>query len=212
MKKTLVFAASLMATASCLQAGTSYEPSSAPAKAPVMQPPAPAAELPYYFNVRGGALWLNSIDGVEFDTGWGVTGAFGFNLGGGFSIEAEGGYYTADIDSFEGESSFFGEDLDGDVYGVPIMANLKYSLPVTNYLNLYFGVGAGALHSEYDVSLGPVSVGRDQWDFAFQGLAGISIPMSEVFSFDVGYRFLGTGFQSDDVRGNIVEAGITFKF
>ena len=36
--------------------------------------------------------------------------------------------------------------------------------------------------------------------------------MSEVLSFDVGYRFIGTGFNSDEIRAHSVQAGINFKF
>jgi opacity protein-like surface antigen len=116
------------------------------------------------------------------------------------------------VEGYKDETEFPLGSLVGDVTVVPILANFKYTAPVTSLFNFYVGGGLGTIYSDSSLSIGPVSFNDDGWDFAFQGFAGISIPMSEVLSFDLGYRFLATGFQSDELRSHSVEAGINFKF
>lgn len=212
MKPTLALCSSLLAFASFAQAGTSYVSSNSAAVTPTMTKASEPIGERFYIDLNGGALFLEDASDVSFETGWGINAAFGVNLGHGLSLELDGGYYTADVDGFDGRDEFFGEDFGGDVEIVPILANLKYTHPVTQYFNFYVGVGAGAVYTQSTASIGSFSVSDDEWDFAFQGMAGLSIPLSEVLSLDVGYRFIGTGFNSDELRAHQVEAGINFKF
>ena len=155
---------------------------------------------------------LLESDNQAFDTGWSVTAAFGVNLGNGLSVELESGYFEADVEGFEDETEFALGSLVGDITMVPILANVKYTAPVTSLFNFYVGAGIGTLYSESSVDIGPFSAGSKDWDFGFQGFAGISIPMSEILTFDAGYRFLANGFSNGDIRSHSVEAGITFRF
>ena len=213
MKKTALLAASLVAAASFAQAGTSYQQvdNSAATRPGPLKISDPINER-FYIDLNGGALFMEDASDVSFDTGWGINAAFGVNLGHGLSVELDGGYYNADVDSFDGRKEFFGDNLGGEIEFVPVLANVKYVHPVTQLFNFYVGVGAGAIYSESTVSLGSFHASDDDWDFGFQGMAGISIPLSEVLSLDIGYRFIGTGFDSDDLRAHHVEAGINFKF
>ncbi len=212
MKNTPVFCAALMALTSLAQAGGSYAPASGPAVNPVMTKVSEPISERFYIDLKGGALFVDDIGDFSFDTGWGITGAFGVNLGHGLSVEVESGYLTADVEGFDGETEFDAGSLVGDVTLVPVLANVKYAFPITRYFNGYIGAGIGALYSDTDVSIGSYTAGGDDWEFAFQGIAGISIPMSEVLSFDIGYRFLATDVSSDDLRTHSVQAGINFKF
>lgn len=212
MKTTLALAATLL-SAPFAFAGADY---SAASSGPASTPTLPKVEQPiserFYIDLAGGAVFLQDVNDFSFDTGWSVTGAFGVNLGHGLSVELESGYMTADVEGFEDETEFEFGSLVGDVTVVPVLANVKYTGPVTSLFNFYVGAGLGAIYSETSVGIGPFNANDDGWDFAFQGIAGISIPMSETLSFDLGYRFLATGFNSDELRSHTVEAGICFKF
>lgn len=212
MKTSIVLCTALLALAPLGHAGTSYTGSSAPVKPPVIaRVPDPINDR-FYIDLAGGAVVLQDNGDFSFDTGYSITGAFGVNLGHGLSVELESGYMTSDVEGFDGETEFALGSLTGEVTVVPILANLKYTAPVTSLFNFYVGAGLGTIYSDSALGLGPLNFNDDGWDFAFQGIAGISIPMSEVLSFEVGYRFLATGFNSDELRSHSVEAGINFKF
>jgi OmpA-OmpF porin, OOP family len=211
MKTKLALAASLLAV-SLAQAGNEYSSPSTPSSTPVM----PKVQQPlgerFYIDLAGGAAFLQDTRSFTFDTGWSLTGAFGVNLGDGLSVELETGYLTSNIDGFKDGNLRSDFDISGDVSVVPILGNVKYTAPVTSLFNFYIGAGLGAIYTDGAISVGSESLRGDDWDFAFQGFAGISIPMSEILNFDLGYRFLGTGFKSDELRAHVVEAGISFKF
>ena len=211
MKITLALAATLL-TISFAQAGGNY----APASTPMAPTSAPKAQSPlaegFYVDLAGGAVFLQDAGDFSFDTGFSITGAVGMNIGNGLSLELESGYLASDVEGFDGETEFEEGSLHGDVTMVPILANLKYTAPVTSLFNFYVGAGLGALYSDSSVGIGSDSLSDSEWDFAFQGFAGVSVPMSEILNFDLGYRFLATGFNSDELRAHVVEAGISFKF
>jgi opacity protein-like surface antigen len=211
MKITLALAATLL-TASFAQAGGNYAPATtttAPTSAPKTHS---ALAEGFYIDLAGGAVFLQDSQDFSFDTGFSITGAVGMNLGNGLSVELESGYLTSDVEGFDDETEFATGSLHGDVSMVPILANVKYTAPVTSLFNFYVGAGLGALYTDSSVGIGPDSVSDSEWDFAFQGFAGVSVPMSEILNFDLGYRFLATGFNSDELRAHVVEAGISFKF
>jgi opacity protein-like surface antigen len=210
MKNTLALAA-LVALAPLAQAGGSYSTASSSTAAPSIARVSTPINERFYIDLKGGALWIQDSNDVSFETGWGLSGAFGVNLGHGLSVELESGYYTADVDSFNGKNPL-DLTLDGDVQPVPVLANVKYVHPVTDLFNFYVGAGLGAVYTQGDFNVGNIEASGDEWDFAFQGIAGISIPMSEVLSFALGYRYFATGFNSDELRAHSVQAGINFKF
>lgn len=212
MKSNLILSAVLLSLAPLAQAGSSYTASSGQVNTPVMAKVSEPISERFYIDLAGGAVFLQDAGDFSFDTGYSITGAFGVNLGHGLSVELESGYLTADVEGFEDETEFDLGSLVGEVKVVPILANIKYTAPVTSLFNFYVGAGLGTIYSENSIGLGPISANEDGWDFAFQGIAGISIPMSEVLSFELGYRFLATGFDNDEFRSHSVEAGINFKF
>ena len=212
MKTNLVLCAALLAFAPLVQAGTSYTTSSGAVSAPAMARISDPINDRFYIDLAGGAVFLKDQGDFSFDTGWSITGAFGVNLGNGLSVELETGYMTSDVEGFDGETEFDLGSLTGEVTVVPILANVKYVAPVTSLFNFYVGAGLGTIYADNSLGLGPLNFNDDGWDFAFQGIAGISIPMSEVLSFEAGYRFLATGFDDDELRSHSVEAGINFKF
>ena len=205
LKTTL---ATLLLTATLANAGTSYT-----ASTPTTTPTLPKVSTPiserFYIDLAGGVTFLqDGPDGIGFENGYSITGAFGVNLGHGLSVELESGYLSNDIEDIE----LNGNKFTGDISSVPILANVKYLIPVTSHFNFYIGGGLGAIYSEGSFNFNDFGYSADGWDFAFQGLAGISIPLSEVLSLEVGYRYLATGFNSEELRAHGVEAGINFKF
>jgi len=211
MKNILILASSLVALAPLAQAGGSYAPVTSTTTAPSMPKVSQPINERFYIDLKGGALWVQDISVASFETGWGLSGAFGVNLGHGLSLELESGYYSFDVDSVSGIKAS-DVDFNAEFEVVPVMGNVKYVHPVTSLFNFYVGAGLGAVYSQVDADFRGFGANGDQWDFAFQGFAGISVPMSEILSFDLGYRYFATGFNSDELRAHSLQAGINFKF
>lgn len=214
MKSHLVLSLSLLA-APLAFAGAYVPAPTPPPVTPVLPAPKAPSEKVFHFDLAGGATWLEDMRDFTFNPGWSITGAFGVEVGSGLSVELESGYFAADVEEkFQHEAHGLHGKLTGDVVIVPVLANIKYTAPVTQLFNYYIGAGAGAFHSDSSVNVGPLGdpATNDEWDFGFQGFAGLSIPLSEVLSIELGYRFLAGGFNSDELRSHSVEAGIHFTF
>lgn len=206
----------------CALAATSIAYAGPVASDPAPAPPAPA-EGGFYFGVAGGALWLEDGNygalNLDFDTGFSIIGTVGYALGNGLAFELESGYLEVD----SGTVSLWGasSSVDGEFRQVPIIANVVYTLDLTDRLSVYVGGGLGLVWSDSEVnsieklpSLGSVD-GGDEWNFAAQAKAGLSFKVTEAASINVGYRyFYGqdaiAGY--DDAQGSVLEGGITIRF
>jgi opacity protein-like surface antigen len=80
---------------------------------------------------------------------------------------------------------------------------------VTPYIGA--GVGAAYVHlSDYTSTGAPFvgDTGRDQWKFAWAGMAGVAFPIARNMLIDVGYRYLNIG---DVSTGSNATGQMTFK-
>ena len=164
---------------------------------------------------------------LEFDSGFGVVGAFGYRFGGGFGAEFEIGYRSADFDKFSGlkisgpvysvrESGK--APVDGDIGVLSFMANAVYSFRLWK-VHPYLGAGAGA--ARLDATFGGntyafrytfegdtltdtlfVKGGADAWAFAYQAMVGVGYPVSESVEIRAGYRYFGTSEADFDIESD----------
>ncbi|MBC8414105.1 porin family protein [bacterium] len=126
-----------------------------------------------------------------FDTGLLVSGALGVQVGKG-RVEAEIGYRTADIDSFQalGVSA----SGDGDASALSFMVNAYLDIKTESAITPYLGGGLGMAKIELDnVSVSGIAIGNeDDTVFAYQFGGGIGYAMSEKATLDLGYRYFAT--------------------
>jgi opacity protein-like surface antigen len=192
---------------------------------PVMTPsvgPAPAPVGGPYVSIAGGALWLDDASAhnvdLDFDTGFSILAALGYGFGNGLAVEIESGYQEVN----DAEVSAFGlhADVDGEFRQVPILANVVYTIPVSDAVGIYIGAGAGIIWSDAEID----SVGglrnldfdaEDEWNFAAQAKAGLSFNISDNASVNIGYRFIygkdAVGGLDDSI-GHVLEGGFTLRF
>ena len=189
----------------------------------------------------GSGNWYGSVSGswvmpATFDTSTRIAGAtqtsemdmeagLGALVAGGFEFESrlrgeiELGYRKLDIDKVTypgGHSS----DIDGDVSTISLMANGYYTFEV-GPVRPYLGGGVGlARHKGTDATESPESSGKDTL-LAYQGMAGVSLPLTETIEARLGYRYFATAdaeFDEDlsDVEMSYathsIEAGLLFRF
>ena len=175
--------------------------------------------MPATFDVSTRIEDATSTGDMEMKSGLGVLVAGGFESEFGLRGEIELGYRKLDIDkvTYPGEGS---SSVDGDVSTMSIMANGYYTFEV-GPVRPYVGGGIGfARHEGTDATEAPETSGKDTL-LAYQGMAGVSIPLTDTIEGRLGYRYFATADAEfdDDLSGvemsyatHSIEAGLLFRF
>lgn len=124
---------------------------------------------------------------VSFDSGFGFIAAVGNNFDG-LRGEVEVAYRTNDLD----------ETPSGDMSSLALMGNLLVDLPLSEIVRPFLGAGIGLTNVEVDSG----TFNEDDTVFAYQAIAGIGFPVSNITTIDLQYRY----FASADPDFNGVEA------
>jgi outer membrane protein OmpA-like peptidoglycan-associated protein len=138
----------------------------------------------------------------KFGDGFNGQGSIGYGLGNGLRVEIEGDYYQNEINERSGSPSAGSSSGHQESYGA--MGNVLYDLDLTSFGIPTFGVtpyiGAGAGYQWGHLS--PITtinndgtldrVGGTNGSFAFQGIVGVSYPISSVpgLSLTAEYRYM----------------------
>lgn len=146
-----------------------------------------------YVSLSGGMVYpidndAGLIEDLELDSGSVFGGAVGLDYGQG-RLELEGFYRKTDVDRFK----LLGVDYDGggEVESFAMMANAIYTMdnPTSFHPFFLFGVG-GATIDLSNITAGNVKVvDADDFQFAYQGGAGVEMLLGESFRVGVEYRY-----------------------
>ncbi len=155
----------------------------------------------WYIGLEGGANWVedwshtfNDFDGpllaaeASFDTGWAAFVTAGYAFNNNIRAEFEAGYRDNDVDGYvlNGNSTTFGEDL----WEASAMVNVLYDISLMDKLSLSVGAGAGGDFANYTFTIGATSAEDDEWNFAYQGLAGLNYMVGQRTAVFMNYRYL----------------------
>ncbi|MBV9150744.1 MAG: porin family protein [Alphaproteobacteria bacterium] len=155
-----------------------------------------------YFGVEGGWTHLNNAEGRRFDDG--------------FNVGARGGYEWGPL-RFEEEFNFGTNQLrrwsipganlpvTGQRNRYAIMTNAIYDIPLGWIFSPHIGVGIGAVNLHDSIGLRPGSglfgptcaqsctiASSSDWEFGYQGIAGIRYKIFPSLALDLDYRYLAT--------------------
>lgn len=129
-----------------------------------------------YVQLQGGWNKTDDDSGVDYDGGWvggvAVGGKMPWARG-----ELEISYRNNDIDTAPG----------GDVDSWAFMGNAYWDIETNTMFTPYFGLGIGAAHVDFD-TVG----GEDDWEFAYQGMAGASFAVAPEVALGLEYRYFAT--------------------
>jgi OOP family OmpA-OmpF porin len=189
------------------------------ALAPVM---AKADTSPLYLQFGGGLSILEDADfsgpgfssTVGFDNGWGVYGAVGLGL----------------FDSVRGELELSqrnnsADDLHGAAKASALMANFYYDFGSVWGFSPFIGAGVGGMRIKAD-NIGPfagASVDDTDTAFGYQGIIGLSAPLTSNWKFVADYRYMSTfdepSFSSSvgtsvdgEYRDHLITVGFRYTF
>ena len=155
--------------------------------------------------VNGGVAWQGDYnvsdsltdDKVSFDTGFRIDLGYQLGLTENWALQFEVGYIYNGLDKFEDNSG--SSPAHGELWQLPVLANVIYNIPLQPNLNLYFGAGLGAdfsfIHAEGD--------NADAVSFAYQGTVGLNYAVASNIDLGIAYKFLGTTGQTfNDLGGS----------
>lgn len=197
-------------------------------------PPAAAEYDVAYMGLRGsyvitdvgstqGSIFFDFNE--EYADGFGAGFFMGWVLDSNFRLEIEGTYRSADLeevtivrDDLYAVPAGTVVDVGGDAQTAAAMVNVYYDLHLFDGPVLpWIGAGLGGAYIDYaiDATLpgDPLTVmfdGKDTtWAFAYQFMAGITVPVGEGVSMSLAYRYFQTeDFVYVDVFGEEFETDI----
>jgi len=187
----------------------------------------------WYLGARGGATWLDdqaaSVSpggatlGINYDTGWNVSGNVGYAFGGPFRLELEVAYRDNDVDSV----TFAGGRLPGatgSMNSLSAMVNGYFDIETGTNFVPYIGAGIGysrvTANGITATGLGG-TVDEDDSKFAYQGIVGVSYWFSPELALTADYRYFATQDPKFRVGSSTVETeykthnvmvGLTLRF
>jgi len=170
--------------------------------------------------LKGGAGWNHLQDAdaagaeAEFDEGYNVTGAVGYDYGD-WRSEMEVTYRNNDLDNVTGLAT-----AGGEVQSTAFMVNGYYDIPVNAPVKPYVGAGIGLAHvNAKDLTAGGVTFAdEDDNVFAYQAMAGVEYAMGPQVDLFTEYKYfatedvdLGGGAEMDN-DNHTVTAGVKYSF
>jgi len=160
---------------------------------------APTGQGPY-LDVQAGAALVQGIKdsgGNHFDLSPGprVTLGVGYTLYNSSvmetSLELESGFIYNKFDKIKVAGSFE-HSASGELWQVPIIAEIIYGWHICGWITPYAGVGGGVVYSHGNPSSIEFNRSNDSTDGAVQAMTGVRFKLSDTIEVGAGYKFLST--------------------
>lgn len=195
-----------------------------PAGIATAQDTAGARDGEFYAALRGGLNWtpdqnasgsFSSRD--DRDSGWAAGGAFGYDFKpirleleylfrrndlDGLDVRQDGGTsFALGLAPLSGEQAIDSTGINTSAF----MVNAIWDVPVLEGVRPFFGAGLGlaVVDLDYRLAGGQNLLESDEAQFAVQGLAGLSWPLTRALTAEVSYRYLITTRNSVELAGGI---------
>jgi len=163
---------------------------------------APAGPGAWYFGGEGGWTSLENQSGRLNIAGIPVRQSFddGFNVGARAGYEWGPWRFEEEFRFQQNGQSRFGVGplnfaVSGNRNAYAFMSNLIYDFTLGFPVTPHIGAGIGVVGLREGLNLGkngPTIVSDTQWEFGYQGIAGIRYNINPALAFDVDYRYLAT--------------------
>ena len=163
------------------------------------------------------------------DIGYAAGAYLGWVLDDNFRFELAADFRSNDLDSIHMVRNDFDPDTEGGSYKVgghaqagAFMGNLFYDIHCFGDIGFlpWVGAGVGGAYIDYNLSaniynpntdITTVLAGKDNtWAFAYQFMAGITVPLADSLSGSIGYRYFRTqDFTYTDLFGVDFQTNLT---
>ena len=157
-----------------------------------------------YFGIEGGWTHLENAEGRKYDEGYNLGARAGYEWGP-LRFEEEFNFGTNKLQSWSRPGGALATTGQRNRYA--IMTNAIYDIPLGWIVSPHIGVGIGAVDLHDGISLKPGSpinpdgttcvqsctiASSSDWQFGYQGIAGIRYNINPSLAFDLDYRYLAT--------------------
>ncbi|HEV3176989.1 MAG TPA: OmpW family outer membrane protein [Stellaceae bacterium] len=163
------------------------------------------AQTPGWY-VGGEGAWSHLNDQNSTTTSPGTSTPLKIHPGEGFAAGANGGYEFGSGIRLEGELVYRRHDeksatnsgvtapTTGSIDNLAIMGNAYYDFNNVTKFTPYIGAGVGAarLHLDDFNSVGSPGLSADDWQLAYQGIAGVRYTIDPNWSASLDYRYFAT--------------------
>jgi opacity protein-like surface antigen len=167
------------------------------------------------------ATGIGSLSGSEdLKAGAFVAGAVGNSFQNGFAVEGEALLINNDVDTKDLDA-LLGLPLKAKVQVAGVMANARYAVAPIGPALFHVGAGVGYGRTKYEL----LGESDEKSGAMWQVMAGLSYPVSEKASWDLGYRYIGVpdfdaSFTSGsttakaklETRVHVVALGFRYKY
>jgi outer membrane protein OmpA-like peptidoglycan-associated protein/outer membrane protein W len=154
----------------------------------------------WYVGLGGGVSFEQDTDAtiggvtnkLEFDPGFALSGDIGYGFENQLRPEFEINYRRNTVDKVSGPGAGL---RNGHISTVGFMGNLFYDFDTRSGLTPYIGGGAGGALISGDRAgfiVGGASIDNQDFQFAYQGIAGLSYEISERLDATADYRYFAT--------------------
>lgn len=145
---------------------------------------------------------LGSFSGSEdLNAGLFATAALGRSFDNGFAVEGEALYLKNDVDT-DDLNKAIGTPLNASMQAIGVMANVHYAVTTVGSTTFHVGAGVGFGQAKYEL----LGSSDDKTGAMWQVMAGLSYPISEQTSWDVGYRYVGVpDYDASETTGGITD-------
>jgi opacity protein-like surface antigen len=185
----------------------------------------------YVFTDDGSTQATNLFNYNEgYEDGYAASAYISWVVASNMRLELEGGFRSADLDEVTMVNNttnyVAGQvvDVGADVQAATVMANVYYDFDIDAGLRLWAGGGLGGAHIEYNVvePFGDIAGNDRTWVFAYQLMAGVTIPISDGLAATIGYRYFttedfdrvgtfGTAIFKTDLTQQSIDFGLQFQ-
>ena len=158
---------------------------------------------------NGGNAWIYGLGvGYRFDR----------SLRADFTLAVRNSY---SVKEFDQNNSYFASDIKSWAG----LVNGYFDFPIASKVSGYIGAGIGVSYNRVDglanQTAGIAYPGGDKYDFAWNGMVGLTVPITSSVAVDVGYRYIdlgevqteatfGYGGAKGKLRANELQFGLRF--
>ena len=146
-------------------------------------------------DARGGVLGSPLRIDTEYNTGFNIGGAYGYNFGL-MRVEGEITYRQNDVDTVRALG--FSSGAGGDVGALSFMGNGYIDLPTGTSFQPYVGGGIGFAYLSFNdvgftlAGIPPFTIDDSDFVFAYQLGGGLAYGLGPFMALDLGYRYFAT--------------------
>lgn len=152
---------------------------------------------------------------LDADTAYGFMGTIGGIGRRGLGFDVSAGWYKSDFSGSVSDFAGIDADVTAELLIVPVFANLRFQLGLTERFGIELGAGAGGAYASasgsVDSSVGDFSTAADGLAGGYQGMLGVSYALGSNADLTLAYRYMVFA-TVEDLRAQSVGLGLRVRF